>query len=43
MCVLLSMYGSRGDVGPMAGLGPLGAEDCDAPVTTGVRSTGVWR
>jgi hypothetical protein len=51
MRVLLSTYGSRGDVEPMVGLamqlGALGAEmraeECDAPVATGVMSTGVWR
>ena len=44
MRVLLSMYGSRGDVEPMVGLAvQLGAEECDAPVATGVMSTGVWR
>jgi hypothetical protein len=44
MPVLLSMYGSRGDVEPMVGLAVhLGVEECDAPVATGVMSTGVWR
>jgi hypothetical protein len=47
MRVLLSTYGSRGDVEPMVGLAvrsrALGAEDCDAPVATGVMATGVWR
>ena len=41
---MLSMYGSRGDAEPMVGLAvQLGAEECDAPVATGVMSTGVWR
>jgi hypothetical protein len=44
MRVLLSMYGSRRDVEPMVGLAVQpGAEECNAPVTTGVLSTGVWR
>jgi UDP:flavonoid glycosyltransferase YjiC (YdhE family) len=47
MRVLLSTYGSRGDVEPMVGLAvqlrALGAEGCDALVATGVTPTGVWR
>ncbi len=79
MRVLLSTYGSRGDVEPMVGLAvrlralgaempvcappdfadlppraaelvaaqfdtvPAAAEECDAPVATGVGPTGVWR
>ena len=56
MRVLLSTYGSRGDVEPIMGLavqlGALGAaelvnaaaaEECDAPVATGVMPTGGWR
>lgn len=34
MRVLLTTYGSRGDVEP---------EECDAPVATGVMPTGGWR
>jgi UDP:flavonoid glycosyltransferase YjiC (YdhE family) len=45
MRVLLSTYGSRGDVEPMAGLAvqlrALGAEGCDALVVTGVVPAGV--
>ncbi|HEY7304381.1 MAG TPA: hypothetical protein VH601_09720 [Bryobacteraceae bacterium] len=41
MRVLLSMYGSPRDVGGLAV--QLGAEDGNAPVGTGVMSTGVWR
>ncbi len=45
MRVLLSTYGSRGDVEPMAGLAvrlrALGAERCDALVSTGVVPAGV--
>ncbi len=47
MRVLLSAYGSRGDVEPMVGLAvrlrALGAEGCDALATTGVMPIGVWR
>jgi UDP:flavonoid glycosyltransferase YjiC (YdhE family) len=47
MRVLLSTYGSRGDVEPMVGLAvqlrKLGAEGCDALVATGVTPAGVWR
>jgi UDP:flavonoid glycosyltransferase YjiC (YdhE family) len=47
MRVLLSTYGSRGDVEPMMGLAvqlrALGAEGCDALVATGVTPAGVWR
>jgi UDP:flavonoid glycosyltransferase YjiC (YdhE family) len=47
MRVLLSTYGSRGDVEPMVGLAvqfrALGAEGCDALVATGAMPTGVWR
>jgi vancomycin aglycone glucosyltransferase len=55
MRVLLSTYGSRGDVDPMVGLAvqsrTLGAEvrvcaaaeECAAPVATGVLPTGGWR
>jgi hypothetical protein len=45
--VLLSTYGSREDVEPMAGLAlqllTLGAEGCDALVATRVTPAGVWR
>jgi vancomycin aglycone glucosyltransferase len=47
MRVLLSTYGSRGDVEPMVGLAvrlrALGTEGCDALVATGVMPAGVWR
>jgi UDP:flavonoid glycosyltransferase YjiC (YdhE family) len=47
MRVLLSTYGSRGDVEPMVGLAvqlrALGAQGCDALVATGVTPAGVWR
>ena len=49
MRVLLTTYGSRGDVEPMVGLAvrvrALGAavEECDALVATGVMPTGGWR
>jgi hypothetical protein len=45
MRALLSTYGLRGDVEPMAGLAvQLGvAEECDGPVATGVMPTGGWR
>jgi UDP:flavonoid glycosyltransferase YjiC (YdhE family) len=47
MRVLLSTYGSRGDVEPMVGLAvqlrALGADGCDALVATGVTPAGVWR
>ena len=47
MRVLLSTYGSRGDVEPMMGLAvqlrTLGAERCDALVATGMVPAGVWR
>jgi hypothetical protein len=46
MRVLLSTCG-RGDVESMVGLAvqlrALGAEECDAPVATGVTPAGVWR
>jgi UDP:flavonoid glycosyltransferase YjiC (YdhE family) len=46
MRVLLSTYGSRGDVETMVGLAvqlrALGAEGCDALVATGVKPAGVW-
>ncbi len=46
MRVLLTTYGSRGDVDPMVGLvvrlRALGVEGFDAPVATGVMPTGVW-
>jgi vancomycin aglycone glucosyltransferase len=45
--VLLSTYGSRGDVEPMVGLAVrlwvLGAEGCDALVATDVTPAGAWR
>jgi hypothetical protein len=45
MRVLLSTYGSRGDVEPMVGLAvqlrTLGPEGCDALVATGVTPAGV--
>jgi hypothetical protein len=47
MHVLLSRYGSRGDVEPMVGLAVQsrahGAEGCDALVATGVSPAGVCR
>jgi len=46
MRVLLSTYGSLGDVEPVVvavQLGALRAEECDAPFATGVTPTGVWR
>jgi UDP:flavonoid glycosyltransferase YjiC (YdhE family) len=47
MSVLLSTYGSRGDVEPILGLAvqlrALGAEGCDALVTTGVTPAEVRR
>jgi UDP:flavonoid glycosyltransferase YjiC (YdhE family) len=47
MRMLLSPYGSRGDVEPMVGLAvqlrALGAEGCDALVATGVMPAGAWR
>jgi UDP:flavonoid glycosyltransferase YjiC (YdhE family) len=47
MRVLLSTYGSRGDVDPMVALAgrlrALGADGCDALVATGVTPAGVWR
>jgi hypothetical protein len=49
MRVLLTTYGSRGDVEPMVGLavqlGALAAaaEEWDAPVATGLMPTGGWR
>ena len=47
MRVLLTTYGSRGDVEPMEGLAvqlrALGAEGRDALVATGVTPAGVWR
>jgi len=47
MRVLLSTYGSRGDVEPMVGLAvqlrALGAEGSDALVATDVTPTGIWR
>lgn len=46
MRVLLSTYGSRGDVKTMVGLAvqlrALGTEGCDALVATGVTPAGVW-
>ena len=40
----LTTYDSRGDIVPMVRLAvQLGAEECDAPVATGVMPTGVWR
>ena len=41
MRVLLSTYGSRGDVEPV-GSWARGAEGCDALVATGVMPPGVW-
>jgi UDP:flavonoid glycosyltransferase YjiC (YdhE family) len=38
MRVLLSAYGSRGDIEPAVGL----ADECHAAVATGVMSTGAW-
>jgi hypothetical protein len=47
MRVLLSTYGSRGDVKPMVGLAvqvrALGAEGGDALLATLLMPTGVWR
>ena len=47
MRVLLSTYGSRGDIEPLVGLAvqlrALGAEGCDALVASGVTPAGVWR
>jgi hypothetical protein len=47
MRVLLWMHRSRGEVEPMVGLADrsraLGAEGCDALVTTDVTPAGVWR
>jgi hypothetical protein len=47
MHVLLSTYGSRGDVEPRVGgavrLRALGAKGCDALVATGVAPAGVSR
>jgi hypothetical protein len=45
MRVLLTTYGSRADVEPMVGLALQleAAEECDAPVATGVMPTGGWR
>ena len=47
MLVLLSTYGSCGDVEPMVGLAvqlrALGAEVCDALVATGMTPAGAWR
>jgi hypothetical protein len=49
MRVLLTVYGSRGDVEPMVGLAvqvralAAAAEEWDAPVATGVMPTGGWR
>jgi hypothetical protein len=45
---VLSMYRSRGDVEPMVFAAPFdtgaaAAEECDAPVATGLMSSGVWR
>ena len=46
MRVLLSTYGSHGDVEPMVGLAvqlrALGAEGCDALVAASVMPAGVW-
>jgi len=45
MRVLLSTYGSRGDIDPMVGgavqLRALGAERCDSLVATGMTPAGV--
>jgi UDP:flavonoid glycosyltransferase YjiC (YdhE family) len=47
MRVLLSTYGSRGDVEPTVGLAAqlraLGAEECGALVATSMTPAGVWR
>jgi hypothetical protein len=43
MRVLLSMYGSRGNVEKVGLAVQLGTEECCAPVRTGVTSTLVWR
>jgi hypothetical protein len=46
MRVLLSTYGSRGDVELVAAqfdTAAAAAEECDAPAATGVMPTGVWR
>lgn len=43
MRALLSMYGSREDVEPMGLAVQVRAEECDAPVATGVMPTGEWR
>ena len=47
MRVLLSTYGSRGDVEPMVGLAvqvrAQGTEGCDALVASGVTPAGMWR
>jgi hypothetical protein len=47
MRVLLSTYGSRGDVEAIGGLAvqlrALGSEGCDALVATGVVPAGAWR
>jgi hypothetical protein len=47
MRVLLSSYGSRGDVEPMLGragqLRALGAEGCAALLAIGMTPAGVWR
>ncbi|HEY8236324.1 MAG TPA: hypothetical protein VIF85_06770 [Gaiellaceae bacterium] len=47
MRALLSTHRPRGDVEPMVGLAEqsraLGAEGCDALVTTGVTPARVWR
>jgi hypothetical protein len=47
MRVLLSTYGSRGEVEPRAGfavqLRALGAEGCDALLATGVVPAGAWQ
>jgi hypothetical protein len=49
MLVLLSTYGSRGNVAPMVGLAvrlgaiAAAAEEWSAPVATGVMTSGGWR
>ena len=40
MRALLMMYGSRGEVEPMEFAVPLRAEECDAPLVTGLMPTG---
>jgi hypothetical protein len=44
MLELLSTYGSHGDIEPVVGLAvQMEVKKWDAPVATGVVSTGVWR